>query len=484
MRLNKSIYKEYKEYPERILQFGDGNFLRAFVDWIIHRMNEEVDFNSGVLVVGPRKNDRVYKLNQQDGLYTLLLKGIQKGKLIDEKHIINCITRGMHTYRDYDEYLKAAENPELRFVISNTTEAGIAYDEKDRLEDKPQNSFPGKLAAFLYHRYKHFKGDRSKGLIFLPCELIDKNGEELKKIIIKLAEDWNLEEDFIQWLEEANLFYNTLVDRIVPGYPKERAEEIQKELGYEDEFLVEGEHFHLWVIEGPQGIREEFPADQVEGLNVVFVDDLTPYRTRKVRILNGTHTSMVPVAYLYGLKTVKEAVDDELVGEFIRSAIFDEIIPAMDYSREESEEFANHVLDRFRNPFIKHYLMSIALNSMSKFETRVLPSILDYIEREGKLPEKLLFSLAALISFYKGERDGEKIELADNPEYLELYSKLWDGYDGSEEYLEHIVESVLGLKELWKQDLNEIEGLKDMVTKYLILIEDKGMEGALKEIVS
>jgi len=484
MRLNKSIYKEYKEYPERILQFGDGNFLRAFVDWIIHRMNEEVDFNSGVLVVGPRKNDRVYKLNQQDGLYTLLLKGIQKGKLIDEKHIINCITRGMHTYRDYDEYLKAAENPELRFVISNTTEAGIAYDEKDRLEDKPQNSFPGKLAAFLYHRYKHFKGDRCKGLIFLPCELIDKNGEELKKIIIKLAEDWNLEEDFIQWLEEANLFYNTLVDRIVPGYPKERAEEIQKELGYEDEFLVEGEHFHLWVIEGPQGIREEFPADQVEGLNVVFVDDLTPYRTRKVRILNGAHTSMVPVAYLYGLKTVKEAVDDELVGEFIRSAIFDEIIPAMDYSREESEEFANHVLDRFRNPFIKHYLMSIALNSMSKFETRVLPSILDYIEREGKLPEKLLFSLAALISFYKGERDGEKIELADNPEYLELYSKLWDGYDGSEEYLEHIVESVLGLKELWKQDLNEIEGLKDMVTKYLILIEDKGMEGALKEIVS
>lgn len=483
MRLNKSIYKDYKEYPERILQFGDGNFLRAFVDWIIHRMNEEIDFNSGVLVVGPRKNDRVYKLNEQDGLYTLLLKGIEKGRLIDEKVIINSITRGMHTYRDYDEFLRAAENPELRFVVSNTTEAGIVYDENDKLEDRPQYSFPGKVTAFLYHRYKHFKGDKSKGLLFLPCELIDKNGEELKRIVLKLAEDWKLEEGFSQWVEEANVFYNTLVDRIVPGYPKEKAEEILEELGYEDDFLVEGEHFHLWVIEGPKEIREEFPADKV-GLNVVFVDDLTPYRTRKVRILNGSHTTMVPVAYLYGLETVKEAVDHEVVGEFIKSAIFDEIIPAMSYPREESEGFANDVLDRFRNPFIKHYLMSIALNSMSKFETRVLPSILDYIEKKGQLPEKLLFSLAALIRFYKGDRNGEKIDLADNPEYLELYSKLWDAYDGSESYLEHIVETILGLKELWKVDLNEIEGLKDLVTKYLIDIEKNGIENALKEIVS
>lgn len=482
MQLNKSVYKDYKQYPERIIQFGDGNFLRAFTDWIVHKMNEELDFNSGILVVGPRKNDRVYQLNNQDGLYTLLLKGIEKGRLIDEKIVINSITRGIHTYRDYDEYLRVAENPDIRFMISNTTEAGIAYDCEDRLEDRPQKSFPGKVAAFLYRRYRHFNGDKTKGLIFLPCELIDKNGEKLKEIILRLAKDWKLEEDFIRWIKEANLFYNTLVDRIVPGYPKERSERIQIELGYEDKFLVEGEHFHLWVIEGPKEIREEFPADKI-GLNVLFVDDLTPYRTRKVRILNGAHTAMVPVAYLYGLDTVREAVDDEVVGEFIKSLIFDEIVPTMDFPKEESEGFAADVLDRFRNPFIKHYLMSIALNSMSKFETRLLPSILDYIERNGKLPEKLVFSLAALIRFYKGERKGEKIDLADNPEYLEMFSELWGNYDGTKDNLGQIVEKVLGLDGLWKMDLNQIEGLKALVTGYLIDIEKKGIEYAVKELI-
>lgn len=482
MQLNKSIYKDYKKHPERILQFGDGNFLRAFPDWIVHRMNEELNFDAGILVVGPRSNDKVYELNDQDGLYTLFLKGVQQGELVDEKMVINAITRGINTYRDYDEYLKAAESPDIRFMISNTTEAGIVYDDNDKLEDKPQNSFPGKITSFLYHRYKFFSGDRTKGLLFLPCELIDKNGEKLKEIVLKLSKKWNLEEEFIQWVNEANVFYNTLVDRIVPGYPKGNEEEIQKELGYEDKFLVEGESFHLWVIEGPKEIKDEFPADKI-GLNVLFVDDLTPYRTRKVRILNGAHTAMVPVAYLYGLDTVKDSVDHNVVGEFIKLAIFDEIVAAMDYPRSESEGFAADVLDRFRNPFIKHYLMSISLNSMSKFETRVLPSILDYVELKGKLPEKLLFTLAALIKFYKGERNGEKINLSDNPEYLEMYSKLWSEYDGSDEYLGYIVESVLGLKDLWKTDLNEIEGLKDLVTKYLINLERNGMEIALKEIL-
>ncbi|MBZ2174056.1 tagaturonate reductase [Schnuerera sp. xch1] len=482
MQLNKSVYRDYKRYPERILQFGEGNFLRAFVDWIVDKMNKKLDFNTGVFVVGPRKNDKVYELNEQDGLYTLLMKGIDKGKLVDKKVVINSITHGINTYRDYDEYLKSAENPDIRFIISNTTEAGIVYDENDRLEDRPQSSFPGKVTSFLYHRYKFFNGDMDKGLLFLPCELIDKNGQKLKEIILKLSKDWDLEDGFTHWIDEANIFYNTLVDRIVPGYPKESADMIQKELGYEDEFLVEGEYFHLWVIEGPKGIRDEFPADEI-GLNVLFVDDLTPYRTRKVRILNGAHTTMVPVAYLYGLDTVKDSVDDKVVGEFIRSTIFDEIVPAMNYPKEESEGFAFDVLDRFRNPFIKHYLMSISLNSMSKFETRVLPSILDYIEGKDKLPEKLLFSLAALIKFYKGERNGEKINLSDNPEYLELFSRLWSEYDGSDKYLEYIAETVLHLEALWKMNLNEVEGLKDLVTKYLISIERKGIQKALKEIL-
>lgn len=482
MQINKLMYKEFKEYPERIIQFGDGNFLRAFPDWIVHRMNQELNFDSGILVVGPRSNNKVYELNDQDGLYTLLLKGVRKEELVDEKIVINSITRGINTYRDYDEYLKAAENPDIRFMISNTTEAGIIYDDNDKLEDRPQSSFPGKVTSFLYHRYKFFNGDMDKGLLFLPCELIDKNGEKLKEIILKLVKDWDLEDGFINWVNKANVFYNTLVDRIVPGYPKENADSIENELGYKDKFLVEGEHFHLWVIEGPQEIKDEFPADKI-GLNVLFVDDLTPYRSRKVRILNGAHTSMVPVAYLYGLDKVKASVEDEVVGEFIKSVMFDEIVPAMDFPKDESEGFASDVLDRFRNPFIKHYLMSISLNSMSKFETRVLPSILDYIERKGELPKKLLFSFASLIEFYKGERNGIKISLSDNVEYLDMFSELWGKYDGSDEYLGHIVEIVLGLESLWKMNLNEIEGLKDQVSRYLISIERNGIEIALKEIL-
>ncbi|QUH26818.1 tagaturonate reductase [Serpentinicella alkaliphila] len=482
MQLNKSIYKDYLEYPERILQFGEGNFLRAFVDWIVDKMNKELDFNTGVLVVGPLNNDKVYELNDQSGLYTLLIKGIENRKLINESTIINSITRAINTYRDYDEYLKAAESPEMRFIISNTTEAGIVYDNKDKLEDRPQNSFPGKLTAFLYHRYKSFNGDLSKGLIILPCELIDKNGEKLKDIIIKLSQQWKLESGFIDWINNANVFYNTLVDRIVPGYPTETADEIEKELGYRDKFLVEGEYFHLWVIEGPKELAKEFPAHKI-GLNVLFVDDLTLYRTRKVRILNGLHTIMVPVSYLYNIDTVKDSINDEVIGGYIRSALYDEIVPTLDLPQDELNEFAAAVIDRFRNPYIKHFLISISLNSMSKFETRVLPSILEYNKRKGELPRKLLFSLAALIRFYKGERNGEKINLSDSPDYLQMFSKLWENCDGTDEYYKYMVEIVLGLEELWKMDLNKIDGLKVLVSRYLINIEKKGIEEAIREIL-
>lgn len=482
MKLNKSCYREYKVYPERIIQFGEGNFLRAFADWIIDKMNDELDFNSGVLVIQPRNKDTVDRLNEQDGLYTLFLNGIEKGEIIREKKVINCITRGINTYKEYDEYLKVAENPNIRFIISNTTEAGIVYDENDKLEDRPQNSFPGKLTAFLYHRYKTFNGDLTKGLLCLPCELIDRNGDVLKDIIIKLAKNWGLEGGFVDWIKEANVFCNTLVDRIVPGYPKDNAVQIEEELGYKDNFLVESEYFHLWVIEGPKDIKNEFPANEI-GLNVLFVDDLTPYRTRKVRILNGAHTSMVPVSYLYGIDTVRDSINHEVVGKYIESVIFDEILPTLDLPENELVEFSEDVLDRFRNPFIDHYLMSISLNSISKFETRVLPSILEYIRIKDELPNKLLFSFAALIYFYKGDRNGSKIELSDNPEVLETFEQLWEGYDHTEEYLIYLVERVLGNKEFWKQDLNNIEGLKDKISNYLIKIERHGMKKAVEEVL-
>ncbi|MFU0825589.1 tagaturonate reductase [Clostridium sp.] len=482
MELNKETFKEYKQYPEKILQFGEGNFLRAFVDWQIDKMNKEADFNGSVVVVQPIEFGLVDKLNKQDGLYTLYLQGIKDGKAIREHSVINSISRGINPYTQYDEYLKVAENPELRFIISNTTEAGITFDETDKLEDKPQKSFPGKLTAFLYNRFKAFGGSKESGLIIIPCELIDRNGEKLKNIIIKYAEFWNLEEEFVTWLNSANTFCCSLVDRIVPGYPKDRIDEITKELGYEDNLVDVGEQFHLWVIEGPEWIKNEFPVEKA-GLNVKFVDNMAPYRTRKVRILNGAHTALVPVSYLYGLETVGESVDHEVIGKFVREVMYDEIIPTLDLPEDELKYFAGAVLERFQNPFVKHYLMSIALNSMSKFETRDLPSLLEYVNRKGELPKKLVFSLAALIEFYKGKRGEEDIKLADDDDILELYKTTWGSCDGTEEGLRKVVTTVLGYEKNWKINLNEIEGLTDAVANYLIKIEKLGIKEALKEVM-
>lgn len=482
MKLNKGIFKNYKKYPEKVLQFGEGNFLRAFIDWQINKMNNEADFNGSVVVVQPIERGLVDKLNEQDGLYTLYLQGMKEGKAVKEHSIINTISRGINPYANYEEFLKVAENPELRFIISNTTEAGIAFDENDKLQDKPQSSYPGKLTAFLYHRFKAFNGDKGKGFIIIPCELIDRNGEKLETIIRKYAEIWNLGKEFTAWLDAANTFCCSLVDRIVPGYPRDTIDEVTKELGYEDNLVDVGEQFHLWIIEGPEWIKNELPVDKA-GLNVKFVEDMTPYRTRKVRILNGAHTSLVPVAYLYGLNTVSESVEHEVIGKFVRGVMYDEIIPTLDLPEDELKYFASAVLERFTNPFVKHYLMSIALNSMSKFETRDLPSLLEYKNRKGELPKRLLFSLASLIEFYKGKRGNEDIKLADNQDILDLYKSLWSNYDGTETGLKKIVTSVLGYEKNWKMDLNKVEGLNDAVTSYLSKIEKLGIKEAVKEVL-
>ncbi|WP_461204879.1 tagaturonate reductase [Clostridium sp. DL1XJH146] len=480
MRLNRELKSSIRN-TERIVQFGEGNFLRAFADWMIDKMNKEADFDSSVVVVQPLKQGLIDKLNEQDGLYTLYLNGIKDGQAISEHKVIESISRGINPYFQHEEYLELARNPELRFVLSNTTEAGIAFDEEDKLEDKPQNSYPGKLTALLYERYKNFDGDKNKGLILIPCELIEKNGEKLKEIILKYASLWNLEEGFTSWINESNQFCNTLVDRIVPGYPRDRIEEITEELGYDDQLVVEGEQFHLWVIEAPLWVKDEFPAEKC-GLNVVFTDDLTPYRTRKVRILNGAHTTMVPVSLLYGIETVRETVEHEVMGKFIEDAIFNEIIPTLDLSKEELDYFAGAVLERFKNPFIKHYLMSISLNSNPKFRTRVLPSLLTYKERKNELPSKLVFAFAATIRLYKGDINGNTIQLKDNQDILDMYKELWSNCSGEEDY-KNIVTTVLARVDIWEMDLNEVEGLAEKVTYYLSIIEKVGMVEAIKEVM-
>ncbi|MFT8343253.1 MAG: tagaturonate reductase, partial [Clostridium beijerinckii] len=423
MKLNKKLYKEFKTYPEKVLQFGEGNFLRAFVDWQIDKMNEEAGFNGSVVVVQPQEGGLVNMLNEQDGLFTLYLQGVQGKRAIKTHKIINSISRGINPYTDYNEYLKVAENPELRFIVSNTTEAGIAFDENDKLNEGCQKSFPGKLTAFLFRRFMVFNGDNSKGFIIIPCELIDRNGEKLKEIVLRYAEIWNLGQDFVDWINDANTFCCSLVDRIVPGYPRDTIDEVREELGYDDNLVDVGEIFHLWVIEGPQSIKDELPIEKA-GLNVKVVDDMTPYRTRKVRILNGPHTAMVPVAYLYGLETVGEAVDHEVIGRYVHDVIYDEIIETLDLPHEELVEFADAIIERFQNPYVKHYLMSIALNSLSKYKTRDLPSLTEYLKRKGALPKKLVFSLASLIEFYKGKRGDKDIQLTDDEDILELFKKL------------------------------------------------------------
>ena len=464
-------------FTERILQFGEGNFLRAFANWMIHEMNHKANFDAGAVVIQPIANGLIKTLNEQDGLYTLYMNGINNGEVLSERKVVDCIQRGINPYEDYDAYLANAQNPNLRFVISNTTEAGISYNPEDNLEDAPQASFPGKLTALLYKRFHFFNGASEKGLIVIPCELIDRNGDNLKKIVLQYATDWNLDKGFVSWINNDNIFCNTLVDRIVPGYPRDKIDNITEELGYIDNLVVEGEQFHLWVIEAPESVKNEIPSKTC-GLNIVFTNNMEPYRTRKVRILNGAHTSLVPVSYLYGIDKVRESIEDQVVGKFIQDAIFEEICPTLDLPKQELKQFSNAVLERFRNPYLEHDLISISLNSISKYKTRVLPSILEYIKRENTLPKRLLFSLAALIAFYRGNRNGVNIPLKDDQSVLDFFAAQWIAFD-----VKAIAKATLQNVDFWGQDLTQISGLLEEVTTSLNAITKHGMKEALNNFM-
>ncbi|MGR6762602.1 tagaturonate reductase [Paenibacillus sp. T2-29] len=481
-QLNRKSFIVTEPHPERVLQFGEGNFLRAFVDWQFDKMNKLAEWNTGVVIVQPQPGGLVEKLNVQDGLYTVILEGIKDGQAMKEHTVVECVTRGINPYGpEFLEYEALSQKPELRFIVSNTTEAGIAYAPEDQLEDRPQKSFPGKLTAFLYKRFHFFEGDQSKGLVIIPCELIDRNGDALKEIVLKYANQWELGAEFIAWIEEANTFCNSLVDRIVPGYPKDRIHEIQAELGYKDDLVVVGEQYHLWVIEGPQWLKEELPA-HLAGLNVLIVDDMAPYRTRKVRILNGAHTALTPVAYLYGLDTVGQAVEHDVMGEYIQSLIREEIIPTLDSPAAELNVYADDVIERFRNPYVSHYVMSIALNSVSKFKTRNLPSLLQYVAQHKVLPAKIVFSLASLLVFYRGDRNGESIALADEAEVLSTFGELWSTYDGTLAGAKQLTEQVLSKQTWWGQDLNQVEGLAEQTAQHVYEITSRGMKETLDSL--
>ena len=476
--LNRKTVSANK-YPVRIIQFGEGNFLRAFANWMIHKMNKEAGFDAGVAVVQPIDRGLVGMLNEQDCLYTLYLNGIRNGEVVSEHEVIDCIQRAIDPYVDYEEYLKLGDNPDIRFILSNTTEAGIAHQESDFIHDTPPSSFPAKLTSLLHRRFKTFGGDPAKGLIIIPCELIDRNGDNLKSIVLQYAKQWDLEPEFLSWIDNDNVFCNTLVDRIVPGYPKAKMDAITKELGYNDKLVVEGEQFHLWVIEGPKSIKEEFPSEKA-GLNVIFTDDMEPYRTRKVRILNGAHTTMVPVSYLSGIETVRETVEDDVLGKYVSSALQEEIIPTLDLPIEELKSFASDVMDRFKNPYLHHELITISLNSIAKFKTRVLPSLLEYVNRKQSLPAKLTFSLASLIKFYGGDNNGTAIPVKDDAQVLDFFTKEWKAVNDGSQKLANLVENVLSNSDFWGQDLTAIAGLQERISQCLEAFEEKGVLEALK----
>ena len=486
--LEKSGYEGYvlKDAPIRVLQFGEGNFMRAFVDYFFDISNEKAGFNGKVALVQPISQGLTELINKQEGLYTLYLRGSENGQKVDKKRVISACDCCLNPYdkADYDRIMEIAESDELDIIASNTTEAGITYDPSCNFEDQPAASFPGKLTQVLYRRYKAGK----KGLVILSCELIDNNGKELLKCVNQYIDQWKLEDGFKDYVNNDNIFCSTLVDRIVPGRIRDakEVESLEKENGYHDELIDVGEIFGVWIIEGPDGLEDRLPFKKA-GVNVHVVPDVMPYKHRKVRILNGAHTGFVLGAYLSGQDIVRDCMQNEAISGFMNKMLSDEVIPTLVDHLDEKDlnEFAAAVKDRFNNPFVNHELMSISLNSTSKWKARNMPSFLQYIEKNGKLPVCLTMSLAAYIAFYSNDIQeltdkglvckrpaGNTYTISDDRWALEFY------YEHRNDSEEDLVKAVLGNEKMWDQDLNKVDGLTDAVIADLKKIHTEGAEAA------
>ena len=437
-----------------VLLCGHGGFLRGFADYFFQKLQDKGLFDGSLVIVQPIEKGMCSVLEQQGCEYNLFLRGIDNGQVVDEHTHIDIISRCVNPYENFESYMKLAENPDFRFIVSNTTEAGIEYVDSNQFTDAPARSFPGKLTQLLYKRFRL----GLKGFIILSCELIDHNGEELEICCLRYADLWGLGEEFKTWLVQENDFCSTLVDRIVTGFPRDEHEELCRRIGEQDDMMDTAEIFHLWVIQGSH--EDELPL-QKAGFHVVWTDNVDPYKKRKVRILNGAHTSMVLGAHLYGLKTVGECLKDEKVSALLRKCIFGEIIPAIG-DTEDNRKFGEAVLERFSNPFIKHMLLSIALNSVSKFRARVLPTILEYRDMFGSCPQGLTFSLAALIAFYRTDDANDSQEIMD---FMKTAP----------------VEDILKREDYWGQDLSPLLG---DVKKWYELIETAGMSKAYDAVLS
>ena len=474
--------------PVKVLQFGEGNFLRAFVDYFIDCANEKAGWNGKVTVVQPIQQGLAAVMNKQECLYTLYLRGREKGEKVDYRRVISACKNALNPYEadDYQKMMDTARSEDLEIIVSNTTEAGIAYDENCKADDQPPASFPAKLTQVLYQRYQAFAGAPDKGVVILACELIDNNGQELLRCVNRYIEQWDLGADFYRWVNEHNIFCSTLVDRIVSGRVRDPEEygAMERANGYHDDLLDVGEIFGVWVIEGPDSLTDKLPFAKA-GLPVQVVDDVTPYKKRKVRILNGAHTGFVLGAYLAGENIVRDCMHDEAIKGFMTKMLYDEIVPLLPLPKEELLEFTASVEDRFDNPFVNHELLSISLNSTSKWRARNLPSLKAYVEAKHALPSCLTMSLAAYIAFYScdlGELtdkglwarrpNGDAYCIQDDRWVLEFY----DAHRADRP--EELVHAVLGNAEMWGEDLTEIGGLEEKVSENLRLIRSAGCRAA------
>ena len=482
-----------KKRPVKVVQFGEGNFLRAFVEYQIDIANEKGLFDGSVVLIKPVKFGNLDQFKKQDCQYTVLLRGRVNGEKYVEKRVITSVSDAVSPFDDYDAYIKLAEEPELRFVVSNTTEAGIVYNGEDKFEEKLEITFPAKLTQFLLHRYTWCNGDPNKALVMLPVELIDDNGMHLKECVNKYIDLWNLDAGFKKWVNEDCTFTQTLVDRIVTGYirdPQEKQEIFEKELGYEDQLLDVAEPFALWVIESDKDISKEFPMDKAladkVGMDCIFTTDHHPYKQRKVRILNGAHTSFVLAGWLCGFDIVRDCMNNDLVRSFMDKTLHEEVIPTLTLPKADLEEFTNAVVDRFNNPFIAHSLLAISLNSVSKWRARCMPSLLGYVDKFGKLPTNLTFSIAALIAFYngdtivegklKGNRNGQEYDIVDDAAVLEFFAA------NSKLPAAELVHKYLSNVDFHGQDLTKVPGLEEAVTKDLEAIREKGCKAAMENL--
>ena len=467
-RLDAAYLHDRPRPTPRIIQFGEGNFLRAFFDWKVDRLNEATGGDWGVVVVRPIDGGIPASLNEQDGVYTTLVRGMDEtGGKVAEARRIACVRKEISAYREWDEVLELARDPNIVLVVSNTTEAGITYDPACGFDDTPPASFPAKVTRFLWERWSSLGRENAPGLQFLPCELIDHNADELRACVLRYAADWQLDAGFVAWVETANAFYNTLVDRIVTGYPRAEIADLREQLGYEDTFIVAAELFHLLVIERRDGMPAfMLPLDQHD-VGTLVARDAGPYKERKVGILNGAHTGLCPLAMLAGVETVSETVKDAAVARFVDGMLEDEVLPFLSLPRGELEEFAASVLRRFANPFIRHLWHDISLNGPAKFKTRNLPRLLAYLERHGTPPKRMTLSLAAWLAFYLGRFPGaENLGPRDSEDVLALFERL-----GRIEDTNELVAAFLGETALWGDPLDDPKLNTDVAAGFRFLTE-------------